>query len=146
MRRPNVTVAAIVEQAGKFLLVEERADGRRVLNQPAGHVEAQESLLEAVVRETLEETAYAFEPTALVGIYQWKHPVKDTTYLRLAFCGNVLGHDAARPLDDGIIRTTWLSLDELRAQPDKLRSPLVLKCFDDYLAGYRHPLWLITKL
>jgi 8-oxo-dGTP pyrophosphatase MutT (NUDIX family) len=146
MRRPNVTVAAVAERDGQFLLVEERAEGRRVFNQPAGHLEARESVLAAVTRETLEETGYCFEPTALVGIYQWPHPSKDVTYLRFAFCGTITGHDSARPLDDGIIRAFWLSAHEIRSQQERLRSPLVLQCVNDYLAGHRHPLALITHL
>ena len=141
---PHVTVAAVIERDGKFLLVEEQADHALVLNQPAGHWEANESLIAAVVRETLEETAYAFQPTALIGIYRWPHPRKDIAYLRFAFTGLILSHDAQRALDNGIVRALWLSPDELRAQSARHRSPLVLRCIEDYLAGKRYPLDLLT--
>lgn len=141
---PHVTVAAIIERDGQFLLVEEQADHALVLNQPAGHWEANESLAAAVARETLEETAYTIQPTALIGIYRWPHPHKDITYLRFAFTGIILSHDAQRALDDGIVRALWLSPDELRAQSVRHRSPLVLRCIEDYLAGKRYPLDLLT--
>lgn len=143
--KPNVTVAAVIEQEGRFLLVEELAAGRRVLNQPAGHLEAGETLLEAVVRETLEETAYEFTPQALVGVYRWRHPDKDTTYLRFTFCGR-LGMRHARDLDPDILGTLWLSHAELRADPGHLRSPLVLRGVEDFLAGRRHPLELLVDI
>lgn len=136
----HVTVAAVVERDGRFLLVEERAGNKIVFNQPAGHVEPGESLLAAVRRETREETAWHFEPDSLVGIYQWTLPGTGQTYLRHAFAGTVsdLRHDQV--LDDPVLGTVWLSRNELLAQPDKLRSPLVLACIEDYLAGVRHPL------
>jgi 8-oxo-dGTP pyrophosphatase MutT (NUDIX family) len=144
--RPDVTVAAVIERDGRFLVVEERAARRVVINQPAGHLERGESLLEAVVRETLEETAYALTPEALTGIYLWRHPVIDRTFLRVAFTGSVDGPDAARRLDRCILRATWLSRDQLAARPNVLRSPLVLRCIDDYLSGVRHPLSLLSTL
>lgn len=143
--KPHVTVAAVVYRDGKFLLVEEETDEGLAFNQPAGHLEEDEPLLEAVVREALEETAYHFQPTALVGIYHWKHPTKlDTTYLRFAFTGDLRGFDADRRLDAGIVAARWLSLDEIRATQARHRSPLILRCCEDYLAGKRYPLDLLV--
>jgi 8-oxo-dGTP pyrophosphatase MutT (NUDIX family) len=144
--RPDVTVAAIVERDGRFLMVEERAARRIVLNQPAGHLERDETLLEAVVRETLEETGYTLLPQAVTGVYLWPHPAIDRTFLRIAFCGPASGPDPQRRLDRCIIRTCWMTRDELAARPNALRSPLVLRCIDDYLAGARHPLSLLASL
>ena len=142
--KPNVTVAAVIERDGKFLLVEEEtAQGVR-FNQPAGHLEADESLLAAVVRETLEESAYHFKPEHLIGIYRWHADESNTTYLRFAFGGEITGHEANRPLDTGILRAVWLSPDEIRATQARHRSPLILRCVEDYLAGRRYPLELIT--
>jgi 8-oxo-dGTP pyrophosphatase MutT (NUDIX family) len=144
--KPNTTVAAIVEQDGKFLLVEEEtADGIR-LNQPAGHLEDNETLLQAVIREANEETAYDFTPESLLGIYHWRHPNKDITYLRFAFIGTASNHKPAQKLDDGIIRSLWMSLDEIRASQSIHRSPQVLKCVEDYLAGQTFPLSVLTHL
>lgn len=141
--KPNVTVAAVIERDGKYLLVEEEtAEGIR-FNQPAGHLEEGESLLEAVVREALEETRYVFRPTSLVGIYQWPRPQGDITYLRFAFCGDIVGEETDRPLDAGIIAPRWLSLDQVRLSADRHRSPLILQCIDDLAAGRRFPLDLI---
>ncbi|TKC91040.1 NUDIX hydrolase [Trinickia terrae] len=140
---PHVTVAAIVERDGRFLVVEEHtADGLR-LNQPAGHLEAGETLLDAVVRETLEETAHPFAPEALVGVYMahFGRPDSDgATYLRFTFCGTSGAAFAERALDPDIVRTLWLTADELRACPERHRTPLVMRCVDDYLAGRRVPL------
>ena len=141
--KPNVTVAAVVQRDGKFLLVEEETDAGLAFNQPAGHLEEGESLIDAVVREALEETAYHFKPTHLVGIYNWQHPTKNVTYLRFAFAGDLLGHDADRPLDDGIIAARWLGSDEIDACRERHRSPLVLQCIVDWRAGRRFPLDLI---
>lgn len=138
--KPSATVAAVIERAGKFLLVEEISDGRRVLNQPAGHLDPGESLIEACVRETLEETAYAFEPTSLVAIYRWHYAPADNTFLRFAFAGTIGSVDAARKLDTEIVATHWLSREEIAARPEMHRSPLVMRCVDDYLAGRRYPL------
>lgn len=144
--KPNTTVAAIVEQDGKFLLVEEHtSDGLR-LNQPAGHLENNETLLEAVIREAREETAHSFQPEALLGVYHWRYAAKDITYLRFAFIGSVTGHDPAQALDDGIIRTVWLNYQELKASAHLHRSPQVLRCVEDYLAGQRFPLKVLTHL
>lgn len=137
--KPDVTVAALIERDRRFLLVEERIRGRLVLNQPAGHLEDGESLLEAVVRETLEETAWQFSPEALLGIYQWRSPRGHTT-LRIAFIGTVHGHDATRALDPPIVTTHWLTREEIARQAPRLRTPLVLRCVEDYLAGRRLPL------
>ena len=141
--KPNVTVAAVVMRDGKFLLVEEETEAGLAFNQPAGHLEAGESLIDAVIRETLEETAYHFKPTHLIGVYNWKHPGKDVTYLRFAFGGAITGFDPDRPLDSGILRAVWMSLDELRATRERHRSPLILQCCEDYIAGRRFPLDLI---
>ena len=143
--KPNVVVAAVVERDDRFLLVEEEADGARVINQPAGHLDPGETLLDAVVRETLEETAWNFKPEALLGIYRWPHPTRDVTYLRFAFTGRLLGHDPDRQLDHGIVRTIWLTADEVRQQRARHRSPQVERCIDDYRAGHRYPLALLRE-
>ena len=142
--KPNVTVAAVIARDGKFLLVEEETKHGVRFNQPAGHLEADESLLAAVVRETLEESAYHFKPTHLVGIYRWHAEESDTTYLRFAFTGEISGHEPGRALDIGIIRAAWFSPDEIRDTQSRHRSPLILRCMEDYLAGRRYPLELIT--
>jgi len=142
--KPNVTVAAVVYRDGKFLLVEEETEAGLAFNQPAGHLEQGEALIDAVVREALEETAYHFKPTHLVGIYNWHHPVKNLTYLRFAFAGELRGYDAGRPLDDGIVGARWLTLDDVRATRERHRSPLILRCCEDYLAGRRYPLDLLV--
>ena len=140
---PHVTVATIVEDQGRFLLVEEQADGREVLNQPAGHLEPAESLLEAALRETLEETGWEVELSAVTGIYLYTAPSNGVTYQRVCFAARPVRHHPERALDDGIIDPRWLSRDELAAQPQRWRSHLVLRCIDDYLAGGRYPLALI---
>jgi 8-oxo-dGTP pyrophosphatase MutT (NUDIX family) len=137
---PEVTVAAVVERAGRFLVVEERIAGRLVLNQPAGHLEDRETLLEAAVREAREETAWRFEPEAMVGTYLWRNPDSGRSYLRFAFCGSVDDHRPHQPLDTGIVRALWMTHEQLLAQPHRHRSPLVLRCIDDYLQGRRQPL------
>jgi 8-oxo-dGTP pyrophosphatase MutT (NUDIX family) len=137
---PEVTVAAIVSQEGRFLMVEERISGRLVLNQPAGHLEDRETLVEAVIRETREETAWRFHPEALVGTYLWRNPANDRSFLRFAFCGTVDDHQPKQPLDIGIVRSLWMSHEQLLAQPARLRSPLVLRCLEDFLLGKRQPL------
>lgn len=142
--KPNVTVAAIVEQDGKFLLVEEHTDRGPLFNQPAGHLEPYESLIQGVARETLEETAYSFTPEALLGIYRWHYEPGGITYLRFAFTGHITAHDPSRKLDEGIIRAVWTAPEEIRAQTARHRSPLVLKCVEDHLAGKRYPLEVIT--
>jgi 8-oxo-dGTP pyrophosphatase MutT (NUDIX family) len=142
--KPNVTVAAIIEQDGEFLLVEEHTSQGLLFNQPAGHLEANESLLAAVARETLEESAYQFEPQHLVGIYRWHAPASDTTYLRFAFAGRILDHHPEQALDEGIVRAVWMTPEEIRATQARHRSPLILQCVEDYLAGKRYPLEIIT--
>ena len=144
--KPNVVVAAIIERDGKFLVVEEKADGKRVLNQPAGHLDEGESLVDAVVRETLEETAWHLVPEALLGIYRWPHPTKDITYMRFAFIGRVTRHEPERPLDAGIIRVLWLTPQEIRAERARHRSPQVERCLDDYFAGHCYPLDMLRDL
>jgi 8-oxo-dGTP pyrophosphatase MutT (NUDIX family) len=138
--KPNVTVAAIVERDGRFLLVEEHTDRGQLFNQPAGHLDPGESLVRAVARETLEETACAFEPTGLLGVYQYYSSADDVTYIRFAFTGKITGPEAGRPLDTGIIRAVWLTPQEIRLEAARHRSPLVMRCIDDYLAGRRYPL------
>jgi 8-oxo-dGTP pyrophosphatase MutT (NUDIX family) len=144
MWKPNVTVAAIAERDGHFLLVEELSDNELVINQPAGHVEPNETLADAVIRETLEETGYHFAPLALVGVYYWH--TQAVSYLRFTFTGNVTGHDAQRSLDAGIVRAVWFTPEMLHAEASRHRSPLVARCMADYLAGRRFPLDLITHL
>jgi 8-oxo-dGTP pyrophosphatase MutT (NUDIX family) len=144
--KPRVTVAVIAEQRGRFLMVEERAAGQIRFNQPAGHLEDRESLLDAVVRECLEETACHFEPQALVGIYRWRNPHSDDTFLRATFCGRCLRQDRDRRLDPDIIAAHWLTANDIRARADRLRSPLVLRSIDDYLAGKRYPLDILVEL
>ena len=143
---PHTTVAAIVEHDGKFLLVEEETDRGNRFNQPAGHLEDNETLIDAVIRETLEESAYDFNPTALLGIYHWKHQHNDTTYLRFAFIGNVSTHYQQQALDDGIIRSVWMSIEEIREKAHLMRSPQVLTCIEDYLTGKRFPLATLNHL
>lgn len=142
--KPNVTVAAVLERDGKFLLVEEETEDGVRYNQPAGHLECREALIDAAVREAREETGYDFLPQYLVGVYSWRNEAKDVTYLRFAFGGEITGHDAARPLDDGIIAARWLTLDEVRATAAQHRSPLILRCIEDWRAGRRYPLDLLT--
>lgn len=142
--KPSVTVAAVIERDGRFLVVEEEtADGLK-LNNPAGHLDPGESPAEGCAREVLEETAWTFRPDALVGIYlaRFQRPARgeDVTYLRFAFCGQALAHDAGRALDSGIVRTLWLTPDEIRASAERHRSPMLLRCMEDYLAGKRLPL------
>lgn len=141
--KPSVTVAAVVERDGRYLLVEEQTREGLRLNNPAGHLDPGESLLEAVKREVLEETGSAFEPEALVGIYLSRFRRTDgeeVTYLRVAFSGRVGERDPQLALDDGIVNVLWLTPDELRACTPRHRSPLVLQCLEDHLAGQRFPL------
>ena len=149
--KPSATVAAIIEQDGKFLLVEEQTPEGLRLNNPAGHLDAGESLVDGCAREALEETTHAFQPTALVGVYmsRFQRPARegfeaeDITYLRFAFCGELGAAQAHRQLDTGIVRTLWLTPDEVRTSSPRHRSPLVVRCMEDYLAGQRYPLALI---
>ncbi len=154
--KPNVTVAAVIERDGRFLLVEEQTSQGLRLNNPAGHLDPGETLVQACVRETLEETAFQFEPQALVGIYlsgpaQASGPGMTPagkgaiTYLRFAFRGLLGDHDPQRALDHGIVRTVWMSLPELRASVARLRSPAVLRCVEDFQAGVSHPLQMLQS-
>jgi len=144
--KPEVTVAAVIETDGRFLVVEERISHQLVFNQPAGHVENGETLLEAVIREVREETAWLFTPEHMLGAYLWRNPVNGRSTLRFAFSGAVSDHRAEQPLDRGIITTHWLSRAELLARRPRLRSPLVLRCIDDYVAGKRLPLDAVAFL
>ncbi|HZF31724.1 MAG TPA: NUDIX hydrolase [Gammaproteobacteria bacterium] len=142
----DVTVAAVIERDGRFLLVEELVSGRAVFNQPAGHLEPNESLIEAAIRETREETGHTFEPSHVVGIYQWHSPEAGTTFLRVAFCGPADAPAKPSPLDDGIIGFHWLTAAELKRRSRQLRSPMVLRCLDDYVAGVRYPLDVVAHI
>lgn len=138
-----MTVAALIERDGRFLLVEEETDEGIRFNQPAGHLDEGESLVDACAREALEETAWHFRPTALVGVYQWPRPRRDITYLRFAFVGELGEEDSGRTLDAGILRAVWLTPAEIEACRERHRSPLVLQCVRDWQSGRRYPLELI---
>ena len=145
--KPSVTVAGIIEQRGQFLLVEEETPEGVMLNNPAGHLELGESPEQACIREVLEETAFAFAPQHLVGVYLSRfqriispNSLEDITYMRFAFCGNLGLHNPTLKLDTGIIRTVWLSIDEIRNSRSIHRSPLLLRCAEDYLRGQRYPM------
>lgn len=145
--KPNVTVAAIIEREGRYLLIEEHTPEGLRLNNPAGHLDPAESPIQACAREALEETTHRFEPTHVVGVYlsrfQRERTGEDVTYLRMAF-GGILGEaQAGRSLDSGIVRTLWMTPEEVRASRERHRSPLVLRCIEDHLAGQRFPLALI---
>lgn len=149
--QPDVTVATVVVRDGRLLMVEETAGGRLVLNQPAGHLEPDESLVDAALRETLEETGWDVRLTAFIGAYQWKAPTGPDGsggrhYLRFAFAAEPVAHHPARPLDDGIVQALWLSPAELDARRAQHRSPLVWQAVADFLAGRRHPLALMTQM
>jgi 8-oxo-dGTP pyrophosphatase MutT (NUDIX family) len=141
----HVTVAAIIESGGRFLLVEERVDGRIVLNQPAGHLDPGESLPTAAARETLEETGYTFVPSHLVGIYHWQNEA-GATFVRFGFCGTHAAPKGPVRLDDDIIGAHWLTRSQMLAREHDLRSPMVLRGVDDYLAGARYSLDLVPYL
>ncbi|HEY2254406.1 MAG TPA: NUDIX hydrolase [Variovorax sp.] len=142
--KPNVTVAAVIEQEGRFLLVEEESAEGLKLNTPAGHLDPGESPAAGCIRETLEETAHQFTPSALVGVYlaRTRSP-EDITYMRFAFTGTLGAREPGRRLDTGIVRTLWMTPDEIRASRARHRSPLLLACVEDYLAGQRYPLELV---
>ena len=142
----DLTVAAVIEDRGRFLFVEEVAGGQLVINQPAGHVEPEEALRDAVIRETLEETAWHFQPDAIIGIYLWSPGPGHKSYLRVAFTGQCNGHERGRALDDGIVRALWLTRDELLQRAAQHRSPMVLRAVDDYLHGQRHGCDLVREL
>lgn len=145
--KPSVTVAAVIEREGRYLLVEEHTPEGLRLNNPAGHLEPGEALAAACAREALEETTHTFTPTALVGIYlsRFVRPAtgEEISYLRFAFCGELGPQVAGRNLDAGIVRTLWLTPEEVRASRERHRSPLLLRCIEDHLAGQRHPLALL---
>ena len=149
--QPDVTVAAVVVDGGRLLVVEEDVAGRRVLNQPAGHLEPDEPIIDAVVREALEETGWDIRPTAFSGAYQWKAPSvsgggEERTYVRFAFLAEPLALDPARTLDEGIVQAVWMPPAELRAASGRHRSPLVWRVVEDALAGRRFPLDLVRSL
>lgn len=144
--RPRVTVATVVADQGRFLFVEETIRGELVLNQPAGHLEPNESLLDAALRETLEETGWTVELTDFVGVYQWNTPDGSAEYLRVAFAGRPLRHNRERRLDDGIVRALWLTREEAAAQSARHRNPMVLGNIDDWLSGRRYPLDIVQSL
>jgi 8-oxo-dGTP pyrophosphatase MutT (NUDIX family) len=143
---PYVVVTAIIERAGRFLMVEEEVDGKLVINQPAGHLEQGETLFEAVKREVLEETAWHIEPEDLIGLYLYAKPHTDIAYFRVCFRGAPLKHEPDRPLDNEIARALWLSREEIFAVQNRHRSPMVMRCVDDYLAGKHYPLEVLYHL
>ena len=140
---PHITVATIVEANGRFLMVEESKGGRLVLNQPAGHLEPNETLRQAALRETLEETGWTVELNGVVGIYLYTAPSNGVTYQRVCFAATPLTHDPQRTLDEGITGALWMTRDELAAQPERWRSELILRCIDDYLAGQAYDLAIV---
>lgn len=142
----HLTVATIIEHNNEFLLVEERVGDSLVINQPAGHVENGESLVEAAIRETYEETGCEVEIESLISMYRWQHPENDETFFRFAFCGKLLSKDANCRLDDGIVRALWMTHNQLEANQSRLRSPLVLRGVKDYLDNRRYPLDLLIDL
>lgn len=144
--RPDLAAAAIVQRDDRFLVVEERIRGVHVFNQPAGHVDDGESIIDAAVRETLEETGWQLLPRYLLGTYLWRNPANGQSILRVAIVGDVTNHDPHRLLDQPIVAAHWMSREQLLAQPQRLRSPLVMRCIDDYLAGQRHELSALAYL
>ena len=143
---PRVTVAAVVPRENRFLFVEERTSAGIAVNQPAGHLELGETPGEGVVREAFEETACHIEPEALVGVYFWRRPARGVTVVRFAFAARLRGHDTEAELDDDVLRTLWLTRRELDDGAYRLRSPLVTRCVDDYLAGRRYPLEMLAAV
>jgi 8-oxo-dGTP pyrophosphatase MutT (NUDIX family) len=141
---PHVTVACVVERDGRFLFVEEAVNGAPVINQPSGHWEAGETLIHGAIREALEETGWEVRPTALLGVYEYQPAELDYCFLRFAFLAEPLLHHPERPLDEGIARALWLTPEELRAEGHRHRSPMVLRCVEDALAGQRFPLAMLT--
>jgi ADP-ribose pyrophosphatase YjhB (NUDIX family) len=142
--KPNTTVAAIAEHDGRFLLVEESINGNIVFNQPAGHLEQGETLIEAIKREVMEETAWEFEPSSLVGVYLYPNPHQpDITYLRFCFYGKCTNEHKGQALDEGIVRAVWLTPAEIETEHQRMRSPLVPRCIKDHLDGNSYPLELL---
>jgi 8-oxo-dGTP pyrophosphatase MutT (NUDIX family) len=144
--KPHATVATIVEKDNKFLMVEELSEGQHVINQPAGHLDEGESLIDAAIRETLEETAWHVSVDYITGIYRWQHPDKDATFLRVCFAATAISHDPDRELDEGILDAIWMSREDLFEKQSQLRSPMVLQGIDDYLAGNQYPLDLLVDI
>ena len=144
--QPDVTVATVVVRDGRLLMVEEQVQGELVLNQPAGHLEPDESLAEAALRETLEETGWEVALTSFIGAYQWTSPRDGKQFLRMAFAAEPRRHDPARPLDEGIVQALWLTPAELAAESARHRSPLVWRVAEDFLAGRRLPLRALTQV
>lgn len=144
--KPNVTVAAVVEHEQRLLLVEEETEEGLRFNQPAGHLEPGETLLQAAIRETLEETGYHVRPERLLGIYRWRQSGKERVYLRFAFVASICGHDPHRPLDVGIVRAVWLDQEELRELRPRFRSPMVSHCIEDFRAGRSYDLDLLKDV
>jgi len=143
--KPNVTVAAVIEQDQRFLIVEEETDDGLRFNQPAGHLEEGEDLISAVKREVLEETAWRFEPEHIVSIQLWRKNPDFPSFLRVCFSGRCHSHNPAQQLDDGIVAAHWLTRDEIEKRRHRLRSPLVIISIDDYLGGQRHSLSLLKS-
>ena len=142
--KPHATVAAVIEQNQRFLMVEEGIDGKLVVNQPAGHLDDNESLLQAVVREVLEETAWTFIPQGIVGVYRWCNPTNERTYLRTTFFGQVSKRNPEQKLDEPIVKADWYRREQL--EQENLRSPLVLRCINDYNNGQRYPLEILIDV
>lgn len=140
---PHVTVATIIERDNRYLLVYEEADGQKVYNQPAGHLDPNETLREAALRETLEETGWTVQLTGVVGVNLYTAPSNGITYLRTTFTAEPLSHDPQRPLDTGIIDAVWLTYEDILARKDQLRSPMTLQIIDDYRSGRRFPLEVV---
>jgi len=144
--KPHVTVAAVVERDNKFLMVEEISDGARAFNQPAGHLEPDEDLVSAMLRETLEESAWIVEPESFIGVYHWLSPANNITYLRFAFSAKPVEHQPQRALDTGIIAAHWMEIDAILEQRALHRGPQVMQCIEDYLHGQRFPLSAVKEL
>lgn len=145
-QRPILTVAAVVERDGRYLFVEEETHAGLRLNQPAGHVEAGESIAAAAVRETVEESGWEVDPVALLGVYHWEASDRGASFVRFTFAATACSHDPGRPLDTGIVRALWLTYEEAAAHVARHRSPLVLRSLDDYRRGVRWPLGVIARL
>ncbi len=143
--KPRVTVAAVIEKEGRFLLVEEHTSNGLQFNQPAGHLEENETLIEAVKREVFEETGWQFEPEYLLSIHLWRRNPKHSTFIRYCFTGQCHSHDANQSLDEGIVATHWLTREEINAQSERLRSPLVAMSVEEYLDGQRYPLAILKS-
>ena len=143
---PHITVACVIEKDGKFLLVEEISAGKLVYNQPAGHLDPNETLFEAAVRETFEETAWHVELTAVLGVSKYIAPHSGTVYYRTTFIAKAISHDNSITLDEGITQALWLDYETLKQHPEKLRSPLVLRNIEQYLSGQTYPLSLIDDI